>query len=159
MAWTHKVVKNLQRDGFGHTTTIAAELKRVEHGSSRWEHRTVLVVDEAAMLSTRDLGALVGKAREAGAKLILAGDDRQLTEHRARRDVRRIAARAWRSRAAPGRRVSDAAQRRALNLMHEGDFRSALEVFAARGDIHWRGTRDDARDALVRAVARTAART
>jgi ATP-dependent exoDNAse (exonuclease V) alpha subunit len=36
------------------------------------------MVDEAAMLDTRVTGELLAAARQAGAKVILAGDDRQL---------------------------------------------------------------------------------
>ena len=78
MAWTNAVVQNLSCDGFRNPTTIASELRRLETGSTQWDHRTVLIVDEAGMLSTRHLAAVTKQARAAGAKLILAGDDKQL---------------------------------------------------------------------------------
>ena len=39
--------------------------------------RTVLVVDEAAMVATRKLAPLLSHAERAGAKVVLVGDDRQ----------------------------------------------------------------------------------
>ena len=55
MAWTNAVVQNLKQDGFRDATTIAAELRRIENGATRWDRRTVLIVDEAGMLSTKHL--------------------------------------------------------------------------------------------------------
>ena len=78
MAWTNAVVQNLKHDGFRNPTTIAAELRRIEIGATQWDDRTVLIVDEAGMLSTKHLAAVTAQARAAGAKLILAGDDKQL---------------------------------------------------------------------------------
>ncbi len=78
MSWTNAVVQDMRRDGFKTATTIAAELKRIESGTSGWDRHTVLMIDEAAMLSTQTLADLTQRARTAGAKLILCGDDRQL---------------------------------------------------------------------------------
>ena len=47
-------------------------------------------------------------------------------------------------------RVSDAEQRRAFNLMHQGEFLPALAIYARQGAIHWSGGQDEAREALVR---------
>jgi hypothetical protein len=52
------------------------------------------------------------------------------------------------------RRVTDAEQRRAFNLMHKGDFRPALEIFDNRGAITWTQTDDEARAALVQKYAK-----
>jgi hypothetical protein len=61
MAWTNAVVQDLQRDGFGYASTIAGELKRIETGATQWDERTVLIVDEAAMLSTKHLAAVIAE--------------------------------------------------------------------------------------------------
>jgi ATP-dependent exoDNAse (exonuclease V) alpha subunit len=42
------------------------------------DRRTVLVVDEAAMLGSRKLDRLLDHAQQAHAKVVLVGDDRQL---------------------------------------------------------------------------------
>jgi ATP-dependent exoDNAse (exonuclease V) alpha subunit len=148
MAWTNQVVQNLKRDGFRDTTTIAGELYRLDSGATRWDGRTVLIVDEAGMLSTKHLAAVTGYARAAGAKLILAGDDKQfasmergglfgaLKEQHGAAELHEVV------------RVSDAEQRRAFNLMHKGEFLPALAIFS-RGSITWTGRQHEAFDALV----------
>jgi ATP-dependent exoDNAse (exonuclease V) alpha subunit len=50
----------------------------MKNGRTTWDRNTVVGVDEAAMLDTPVTGELLAAACQAGAKLILAGDDRQL---------------------------------------------------------------------------------
>lgn len=54
---------------------------------------TVVVLDEASMVATRDLGELVDHVCSAGGKLVLCGDDRQLPSIRAGGAFRAVAAR------------------------------------------------------------------
>jgi ATP-dependent exoDNAse (exonuclease V) alpha subunit len=149
MAWTNAVMQDLQRDGFGNATTIPAELNRLETKATQWDGRTVLIVDEAAMLSTKHLAAVTGQARASGAKLILAGDDKQLAsiergglfgalkEQHGGAELHQVV------------RVSDAEQRRAFNLMHKGEFQPALGIFARQGAIRWKGREEEAFAELV----------
>jgi hypothetical protein len=69
--------QNLHHRGFGNATTIAAELRRIEIGLTKWDGRTVLLVDGAAV-PVSDLTAVIDRAGEAGAKLVIAGDPNQL---------------------------------------------------------------------------------
>ena len=150
MAWTNVIVQNLRRADFRDATTIAAELKRLETGTSKWDGRTVLIVDEAGMLSTKHLAMVTGQARAAGAKLILAGDDQQLAsiergglfgalkEQHGAAELHEVV------------RVSDAGQKRAFNQMHKGEFLPALGIFARQGAINWSGRQGEAFDRLVK---------
>ncbi len=61
------------------TTTIARLTYALDHGV-RLAQGSVLVVDEAGMVGTRDLARLLDAAEQAQAKLVLVGDDRQLPE-------------------------------------------------------------------------------
>jgi Ti-type conjugative transfer relaxase TraA len=159
LSWTHSVVQNLRNDGFRHAETVAAMLKRREAGTVHWNGGTVLIVDEAAMLSTRHLAALAGEARAAGAKLILAGDDKQLgsiergglfgalKEKHGAAELHEVV------------RVSDAAQKRAFNLMHQGEFLPALSIFNQQGAIRWSGRQEEAFDELVKQWGQDSAQT
>jgi Ti-type conjugative transfer relaxase TraA len=150
MSWTNQVVQNLKQDGFRDATTVAAELYRLDRGSGRWDRRTVLIVDEAGMLSTKHLARVMEKARPAGAKLILAGDDRQLASIERGGVFRVLKEQYGGSELHEVVRVSDAEQRRAFNLMHQGEFLPALAIYARQGAIRWSGGQDEAREALVR---------
>jgi Ti-type conjugative transfer relaxase TraA len=149
MAWTNPVVQDMRRDGYREATTIASELRRLETGTSQWDRRTVLIIDEAGMLSTKHLAAVTSHARTAGAKLILAGDDKQLAsiergglfgalkDEHGGTELHEVV------------RVSDAEQKRAFNLMHKGEFLPALAIFARQGAIHWTGKEEEAFRGLV----------
>ncbi|HTV88818.1 MAG TPA: AAA family ATPase, partial [Stellaceae bacterium] len=149
MAWTNAVVQNLQRDGFRDATTIAAELNRLAGGATRWDGRTVLIVDEAGMLATTHLAAVTAQARAAGAKLILAGDDRQLASIERGGLFGALKERHGGAELHEVVRVSDAGQQRAFNLMHRGEFLPALSILSRRGAIRWAGPQQEAFDDLV----------
>jgi Ti-type conjugative transfer relaxase TraA len=149
MAWTNAVVQNLQRDGFRHATTIAAELNRLDNGTGHWDGRTVLIVDEAGMLATKHLAAVTAQARTAGAKLILAGDDKQLASIERGGLFGALKERHGGAELHEVVRVSDAEQQRAFNLMHRGEFLPALLIFDRQGAIRWAGPQQEAFDNLV----------
>ena len=157
MSWTNQVVQNLQRDGFRDATTVAAELYRLDRGTARWDRRTVLVVDEAGMLSTKHLAHVMEEARAAGAKLVLAGDDKQLASIERGGLFGALREKHGGPELHDVVRVSDAEQRRAFNLMHQGQFLPALAIYARQGAIHWSGGQDEARAALVREWGRDVA--
>ncbi len=61
--------------------TIASLLADLEHGGrGPLPHNTVLVVDEAGMVGTRQLARVLDHAAAAHAKVVLVGDPRQLPE-------------------------------------------------------------------------------
>lgn len=61
-------------------TRLAQETARMAAEQNRWHFHPnqLVVVDEASMLSTIQLSALVHQARDAGAKILLVGDPAQL---------------------------------------------------------------------------------
>ena len=150
MSWTNQVVQNLKPDGFRDATTVAAELYRLDRGSTRWDSRTVLIVDEASMLLTKHLAEVTAQTRAAGAKLILAGDDKQLASIERGGlfgELKEQYGGAELHEVVP---VSDAEQRRAFNLMHQGEFLPALAIYARQRAIDWSGGQDETRETLVR---------
>jgi AAA domain/TrwC relaxase len=69
---------NLEAEGFEEVATCDRLLADLNRGRERLDARTVLVVDEAAMLGSRKLARLLDHAEQARAKVVLVGDDRQL---------------------------------------------------------------------------------
>jgi ATP-dependent exoDNAse (exonuclease V) alpha subunit len=66
----------LQGEGFEEVATCDRLLGELDCAREQLDDRTVLVVDEAAMLGSRKLVRLLGHAQRAGAKVVLVGDDR-----------------------------------------------------------------------------------
>ena len=159
LAPTNAVAQDLKADGFREAGTVHSALFGIKNGRSPgWDGRTVLVVDEAAMLDSRVTGELLAEARQAGAKVVLAGDDRQLasiergglfTELRQRHGAAEIT---------EVTRQKVDWQRQAARDLAEGRFDSAVQAFDKHGAVTWTADQDAARAALVaRWTADTAA--
>lgn len=157
LAVTNKVIQDMQRDGFAETRTIHGALRDIERGQAGWNRHTILMVDEAAMLSTDQLGRVLAAARDAGAKVIAIQDTAQLGSAFARgglagaMEAQHPAAV---SRLSEVRRIKATAQdaegqRRAFNFMHEGRWREALAIFDKAGAIRWSQTTAEARAELA----------
>jgi Ti-type conjugative transfer relaxase TraA len=157
LAPTNAVAQDLKADGFTNAGTAHAELFRLKNGRTRWDRNTVVMVDEAAMLDSRVTGELFAEARWAGAKVILAGDDRQLasiergglfTELRQQQGAAEITE--------ITRQRADW-QRAAAHDLAEGRFADAVAAFDQAGAITWTNDQVDARAALVTAWKRDTA--
>jgi len=150
LAWTNAVVQNMRGDGFRQAETIQSALMRQKNGRAAWDRRSVLMVDEAAMISTKHLAALLTAAETSGAKVILAGDEKQLSSIERGGMFAALRREHGAAELHAVRRVKDDPQREAFNAMHRGDFAMALKIFDQRGAIHWSATPEASRAALVR---------
>jgi hypothetical protein len=143
LAWTNDVAQQMRGDGFKNTNTIASEFIALEKGRTSWTRDTVVIVDEAAMVSTENLGRLASAARHAGAKLILAGDDAQLASIERGGTFETLRQTHGAAILADVQRVKNVAEQKAWGEMHKGDFRPALEIADKAGNIHWTTRQSD----------------
>jgi ATP-dependent exoDNAse (exonuclease V) alpha subunit len=157
MAWTNQVVADMRAAGYREATTIASELKRLEFDKASWDREMVFVIDEASMLSTKTLADVVGNAREAGAKVILSGDEKQLGSIERGGMFEPLKHEFGAAELHDVKRVYDPEQKRAFNRMHEGQFQSALEIFEQQGRIKWAETLQESVGAFGEQYARDCA--
>jgi Ti-type conjugative transfer relaxase TraA len=150
LAPTNAVAQDMLGDGFRHARTIHSELFALNNGRTTWSRRTVVMVDEAAMVDTKLMAILVAHAYDSGVKLILVGDDRQLSSIDRGGMFSALKDRYGAASLTEVRRQLKKDDRRATEMMAEGNFHDALAGYAARGQIHWAGTPEGARAALVR---------
>ncbi len=149
LAPTNTVAQDLAQAGFARTGTVHAELFALKNGRTAWDRRTLVVVDEAAMLDTRVLGALLAEARLSRAKLVLTGDDRQLAA------IERGGVFSELVRAHGAAEITKVTrqrvdwQREAAQDLAEGRFEPALRAFARHEALVWTRTQDEALAALV----------
>ena len=78
VALSNAAAKNLNQEAGIHSTSVHAFLAGLEAGRVRLSPDTVLVVDEAGMVGTRQMGRLLEAVNTAGAKMVLVGDSQQL---------------------------------------------------------------------------------
>lgn len=97
---------------------------------------TLVLVDEAGMVATRDMEAVLSAARSAGAKVVLIGDRRQLASVGGASALRAVADVIGRSAVLEQvRRQTVEWQRAASVLMARGEVEAALRAYAARDRI------------------------
>ena len=149
LAPTNAVAQDLKADGFTEAGTVHAALFGLKNGRTSWDRRTVVVVDEAAMLDSRVTGEVLAEAKRAGAKVILSGDDRQLasiergglfTELRKAHGAAEIT---------EVTRQKVGWQREAARDLAEGRFDAAVAAYDRHGAINWTSDGEAARAALV----------
>jgi Ti-type conjugative transfer relaxase TraA len=130
------------------TTTIARLTYALENGA-RLATGSVLVVDEAGMVGTRDLARLLEAAEQAPARIVLVGDDRQLPEIQAGGLFSALADRLGAIELTQVRRQRDAWDRDALAALRDGDLEHFARAYYEHGRIVAAPSADAARAALV----------
>ena len=130
------------------SVTVATAKRDLEQGRSL-PRGGVLVIDEAGMVGTRDLGLFAKAAEEADAKLVLVGDDRQLPEIHAGGAFRALAEDLDALELTEVRRQREAWDRDALAALRRGDVERWARAYREHGRITVADNARDARAALV----------
>jgi Ti-type conjugative transfer relaxase TraA len=111
--------------------------------------RDVLVIDEAGMVGTRQLERVLSHAAEAGAKVVLVGDPRQLQAIEAGAAFRSIYERHGGVEVGEVRRQREDWQRDATRYLATGRTGHALAAYRSHGMVHEAETREQARGDLI----------
>ncbi|MES9859247.1 MAG: MobF family relaxase [Candidatus Thiodiazotropha sp. 4PDIV1] len=128
--------------------TVAKLLSNIEQGRQSLES-TVLVIDEAGQVSSRDLQQLTQLATEAHAKLVLVGEDKQMQAIQNPGALGYLASVLGCSQIETIRRQHEAYQREAVMQMRDGNTLEALSTFDQHDLIHWCEDQDHAVNQLV----------
>ncbi len=110
---------------------------------------SVLVVDEAGMVATRQLAALIEAVDRAAGKLVLVGDHRQLPELKAGGAFRGLVRRGLAIELTENRRQVHAWERGALAQLRDGDPDDALAAYNAHRRLVFARPGEDVRDQMV----------
>jgi conjugative relaxase-like TrwC/TraI family protein len=139
----------LGEEGFGDVRTVDRLLFDLGRGKLELDARSVLVVDEAAMLGTRRLGPLLDHAHQARAKVVLVGDDRQFASIDAGGGFRALRWRLGASELTVNRRQVEAWEQRAIDDVRDGRVEQAIAAYAEHERIRAFEGRDDRDRAVV----------
>jgi conjugative relaxase-like TrwC/TraI family protein len=139
----------LADEGFSEARTVDRLLLDLARGRVELDERSVLVVDEAAMVATRKLAPLLGHAARAGAKVVLVGDDRQFASIQAGGGFRALRLRLGASELTVNRRQVEAWEQRAIDDIRAGNLEQAIAAYADHDRIRAFEAKDDRDRALV----------
>lgn len=135
--------------------TIAQTLIDLDKGKTKLTEKSVLLIDEAGMVGSRDFARLQVHADKAGAKLIAVGDEKQIQAISAggifealqfhaelgTADLKQIT------------RQQDGQDREASKLFYEGKADEALKIYESKGQIKTHKHRDSLMIQLARDYA------
>jgi ATP-dependent exoDNAse (exonuclease V) alpha subunit len=129
--------------------TTDALLARVESGGVQLDSKTVVIMDEAAMADTRRLAALNGVTARAEAKLVLVGDQAQLSAIGAGGMFAALHKQVPTAELLEVYRAKHAWEREAWQQVRAGDAERALAGYDARERLHISDTREEAVERMV----------
>lgn len=139
------------RDGAGiESTSIHALLADLrDRPGELLNDRTVLIIDEAGMVSTRQLAEIVQHVQTANAKLVLVGDPKQLPEIDAGGTFRSLSIRGNPIELGENRRQPEAWEQHALELLRTGQSGDALTTYHEHGRLVVTDTAAEQRERMV----------
>jgi len=145
-----KAASGLQEGTGIRSATLHRLLWGVEHGAVSLHSRAVVLVDEAAMVGTRQLLGLVSKCQEVGAKLVLVGDAGQLQSVEAGGGFGALTREFGACSLTEIRRQREEWARQAVRDVAGGEAGKALAALDQHGLLHVGDSAEQAERALVR---------
>ncbi len=142
--------ENLESGSGIASRTIASLERQWAQDRELLTDRSVLVIDEAGMVGTRQMERVLSEAEKRGAKVVLVGDPEQLQAIEAGAAFRSIAERHGSVEIMQVRRQSEEWQREATRDLATGRTGEAVLAYEEAGHVHVAPTREVAREVLVR---------
>ena len=138
------------QEGSGIESRTLASLEHAwKDGRDQLTSRDVIVVDEAGMVGSRQLGMVLDHAKEAGAKVVLVGDAEQLQAINAGAAFRALAERHGYAEITGVVRQHDEWQREATTELATGRTAAAIGRYEDTGFVRGSRTQDEARHDAV----------
>lgn len=131
-----KAAEGLEKEAGIASRTLASWQLAWGKGRDRLDHRTVFVLDEAGMVSSRQMALFVESVVAAGAKLVLVGDPDQLQPIEAGAAFRAIAERTGYAELQTIYRQRDPWMREASLDLARGRVAEALKSYEANSRLH-----------------------
>ena len=146
-----KAADELQAGSGIESRTLASLEFAWKNGKDKLTSRDVLVIDEAGMIGSRQLGRVLKAAEQAGAKVVLLGDDKQLAAIEAGAAFRGVVQHVGAAEITEVRRQKEAWARAAGQELARGSVADGLAAYAERGHVQIHDSREAAREALAAA--------
>jgi len=147
-----KAAEGLEESSGIASRTLASWERSWERGRDTLGPRSVLVIDEAGMIGSRQLSRVLAQADRSGAKVVLVGDPEQLQPIGPGAAFRAVAERVGFVELGEIRRQREGWQREASVDFARHRTAEGLTAYAERGAVRFEANVDSARKAIVRDV-------
>ncbi|MCG5486325.1 MAG: Ti-type conjugative transfer relaxase TraA [Sinorhizobium meliloti] len=144
-----KAAEGLEKEAGIASRTLSSWELRWNGGRNQLDAKTVFVLDEAGMVSSRQMAHLVETVTNAGAKLVLVGDPEQLQPIEAGAAFRAIADRIGYAELETIYRQREQWMRDASLDLARGNVRKAVATYTAHGRMIGLRLKDEAVDTLI----------
>ncbi|AGB73794.1 MULTISPECIES: Ti-type conjugative transfer relaxase TraA [Rhizobium] len=144
-----KAAEGLEKEAGILSRTLSSWELRWNQGRNQLDDKTVFVLDEAGMVSSRQMALFVEAATKAGAKLVLVGDPEQLQPIEAGAAFRAIADRIGYGELENIYRQREQWMREASLDLARGNIGRAVEAYRAQGRVSGADLKADAVQALI----------
>ncbi|OJW52228.1 MAG: hypothetical protein BGO67_05390 [Alphaproteobacteria bacterium 41-28] len=153
LAPTHKVASDLRESGFKDAKTCHGFLFAFRNNKENLDPKTLVIVDEAGMLGTTLSVELFHAIKTSGAKLILVGDDRQLSSVERGGVFGLLAERYESVELKDVRRQTINWQKTVSEDLSKGEVKSAVHLLQENKAIHWNIIKEEALTELLKTWA------
>jgi Ti-type conjugative transfer relaxase TraA len=144
-----KAAEGLEKEAGIASRTLSAWELRWDQQRDRLDNKTVFVLDEAGMVSSRQMARFVEAVTSSGAKLVLVGDPEQLQPIEAGAAFRAISERIGYAELGTIYRQREQWMRDASLDLARGNVSAALDAYAQRDMVRTDWTKDEAIAALI----------
>lgn len=148
-AFTGKAARGLAEGAAIKSDTLHKTLADIEKGNLRLHDKSVLILDEAGMIGTRQMNRVVEEVVKSGSRLVLVGDSKQLQAVDAGSPFRVIGERLGYAELTDIKRQRDERDREAIKNIVQGESKKALQSFAERGLLTITEDRTKALEAVI----------
>nr|WP_236766994.1 Ti-type conjugative transfer relaxase TraA [Agrobacterium tumefaciens] len=144
-----KAAEGLEKEAGIASRTLSAWELRWDQQRDRLDEKTVFVLDEAGMVSSRQMARFVDAVTERGAKLVLVGDPEQLQPIEAGAAFRAISERIGYAELGTIYRQREQWMRDASLDLARGNVSAALDAYTQRNLVRTGWTKDEAITSLI----------